>query len=144
MPSITAEFQDRQRIIFTARDRSMVNVRTMHEDGPVGFNSTELLLIALANCSLGTLMGHPLLAEKEVLRCEAMLHAEMQQNPVKVAHVFATFDLVVTDPGLLARAEELQDVACACPMCNTISAATPIRSEVRIRLGSIEPAAAPA
>ena len=53
-------------------------------------------------------------------------------------------DLVVTDPDLVGRAEELQDVACACPMCNTISAATPIRSEVRIRLGAVEPAAAPA
>ena len=72
MPRIVAEYQDRQRIVFTARDRSMVNVRTLREDGPVGFNSTELLLIALANCSLGTLLNHPLLLDREVMRCEAM------------------------------------------------------------------------
>lgn len=144
MPRIVAEYQDRQRIVFTARDRSMVNVRTLREDGPVGFNSTELLLIALANCSLGTLLNHPLLLDREVMRCEAMFNAEMQQNPSKVASVVGVIDLVVTDPALLAHTAELEAAACTCPMCNTISEATPIRTEIRMRLGAIDLVPSPA
>ncbi len=47
---------DDRRIVFDARGRALVNVRAGRDDGPLGFSSGELLLIALGNCALGTIM----------------------------------------------------------------------------------------
>lgn len=35
MPTVIADYQDRKRIVFSARERSQINVRTPREDGPV-------------------------------------------------------------------------------------------------------------
>ena len=63
MAQIRAEFQDGKRIVFTARERSFVNVRETRDEGPIGFSSSELLLMALGNCSLGILTNHDLLKD---------------------------------------------------------------------------------
>ncbi len=114
------EYQDRRRIIFTARGRSHVNVRETVEDGPLGYTSTELLLIVLGNCTLGALLNHDLLRDEEVVRAEATLDAEMARNPVRVSKINVQIDLEVADPSLLALSDELEAASCTCPICNTL------------------------
>lgn len=127
MPRVEADFQDRKRIVFTARGRSSVNVREALEDGPIGYSSTELLLIALANCQLGTLLGHELLKEADVISATAALEAGMASDPPRVASVDVDVKLVVRDPALLERRAELEAATCGCPMCNSVSATITVR-----------------
>lgn len=127
MPRVEAEFQDRKRIIFSARGRSSVNVRESLDDGPIGYSSTELLLIALANCQLGTLLGHDLLKDADVLSATAALEAGMAPDPPRVVTVDVDVKLVVRDPALLAHRAELEAATCGCPMCNSVSAAINVR-----------------
>lgn len=135
MPSfVTADFQDRERIVFTARGRASVNVRKQLEDGPVGYTSTELLLIALGNCSLGVLSNHPLLAEERLAVLRTELEAHLEPDPPRVVRVISNIEIVTENPELLERAHELEEIACRCPMCNSISAEKEVR--VNIRLGS--------
>lgn len=129
---VTADFQDRERIVFTARGRSTVNVRKQLEDGPVGFTSTELLLIALGNCSLGVLSNHPLLAEEKLHLLRANLEAHLEPDPPRVVRVINTVDIVAENEELLGRVAELEDIACMCPMCNSISAEKEVRVNLRI------------
>ena len=121
MPTVHADYQDRKRIVFTSRGRSHVNVREMVEDGPIGYSSVELLLIALGNCTLGALLNQDLLADVEVLRAEATLDAEIARNPVRVVSIEVDIDLEVADPAILDHRAELEALACTCPICNTLS-----------------------
>ena len=122
MPAlVTAEFQDRERILFTARGRAFVNVRRGVEDGPIGFSSTELLLIAIGNCSLGHLLSHPLLQDEELGKVTATFEGEIEREPTRVARIISTFRIEVGNPALLALADELSEIACACPMCNSVT-----------------------
>jgi uncharacterized OsmC-like protein len=121
-PQVQAEFVDRRRIVFTARERAFVNVRGAVADGPIGFSSTELLLIAVGNCSLGTLFGHELLKDADVHNIRAELRAPMAKEPTRVARIETRITAEVADPELLKRVAELEAVTCACPMCNSISA----------------------
>jgi uncharacterized OsmC-like protein len=132
MPRIEADFQERKRIVFTARGRSLVNVREALEDGPIGFSSTELLLIALGNCQLGTLLGHEALKEADVVSAKAALEAEVVPEPTRVATVVVNVDLVVRDAGLLERRAELEAATCGCPMCNSVSAAIHVVLDMRV------------
>ncbi len=132
MPRIDAEFQDRKRIVFSARGRSSVNVREALDDGPIGFSSTELLLIALANCQLGTLLGHDLLKDANVLSATAELEAVMASDPPRVAAVDVDVKLVVSDSSLLAHRAELETATCGCPMCNSVSAAITVRLAIGV------------
>ena len=119
MATVHADYQDRKRIVFTTRGRSQVNVREMLDDGPIGYSSTELLLVALGNCTLGWLLNHELLRDEEVLRAEATLDAEMARNPSRVASIDVRIDLEVAEPRLLSLQSELEAVSCSCPICNT-------------------------
>ncbi|MDA1148261.1 MAG: OsmC family protein, partial [Chloroflexi bacterium] len=110
-----------KRIVFTARGRSQVNVREAVDDGPLGYTSTELLLIALGNCTLGALLNQDRLKDVTVLRAEATLDAQMAQNPARVVSIVVDIDLEVADPALLAYRSELEALACTCPICNTLS-----------------------
>ncbi len=121
-PSVRAEFADRRRIVFTARERAFVNVREATADGPIGFTSTELLLIAVGNCALGTLFNHPLLKDVEVSNIRAELRATMAAEPSRVARIETVITAEVEDSELLASSAELEGIACACPMCNSLAA----------------------
>lgn len=121
MATVHADYQDRKRIVFTARGRSQVNVRETVEDGPIGYTSTELLLIALGNCTLGALLNQDLLSGVEVLRAEASLDAQMERNPARVVSITVDIDLEVADEAVLAHRAELEALACTCPICNTLS-----------------------
>jgi len=121
MATVHADYQDRKRIVFTARGREQVNVREMVEDGPVGYSSTELLLIALGNCTLGALLNQELLQGVEVLRAEATLDAEMVPNPARITKIDVAIELEVGDASVLERRAELEALACTCPLCNTLS-----------------------
>ena len=132
MPRVEAEFQDRKRIVFSARGRSSVNVRESLDDGPIGYSSTELLLIALANCQLGTLLGHELLKDANVLSATAVLEAGMAPDPPRVVTVDVDAKLVVTDSSLLAHRAELEAATCGCPMCNSVSCAINVRLTVEV------------
>jgi len=120
-PAVQAEFAERRRIVFTARGRGFVNVREAVADGPIGFSSTELLLIAVGNCSLGTLFNHALLKDAAVSNIRAELRATMATEPSRVARIETFITARVSDPGLLAHTAELEAVACACPMCNSLA-----------------------
>ena len=89
MATMHADYQDRERIVFTSRGRSFVNVRTKLDDGPIGYSSTELLLLALGNCTLGALLNQPLLTDVGVAHAEATLDAEMVPNPRAGASLIA-------------------------------------------------------
>ncbi len=121
MATVVADFQDRKRIVFTSRGRAQVNVREQREDGPVGFTSVELLLVALGNCVLGTLLNHELLRDAEVNHARASLDAEVARDPARVTKITVDVDLEVEDPALLQHREALEGGACACPICNTLS-----------------------
>jgi len=122
MTTVTAEFQERKRIVFSARGRSSVNVREEIADGPIGFSSAELLLIAVANCSLGTLLGHPLLANENVRSVNATLSAEFASDPPRIASIRSVVELDVENAALADRVKELEGIGCTCPMCNSLSA----------------------
>jgi uncharacterized OsmC-like protein len=121
MPTVHADYQDRKRIVFEARGRTQVNVREPADDGPVGYSSTELLLISLGNCTLGALLNQDLLADVEVLRAEATLDAEMARNPARVVKIDVDIDLEVADEAVLEHHADLEALACTCPICNTLS-----------------------
>jgi uncharacterized OsmC-like protein len=121
MPTVHADYQERQRIVFSARGRRQINVRETLEDGPVGYTSTELLLIALGNCTLGALLNQPLLNDVAVTRAEATLDAETARNPSRVVRIDVSIDLEVEDPAILEHRAELEALACTCPICNTLS-----------------------
>jgi uncharacterized OsmC-like protein len=106
----------------------------------IGYTSTELLLVALGNCTLGALLNQPLLKEAEVTRAEAHLDATMAQNPSRVVKIEVAIDLDVTDPGLMAHRDELEALACTCPICNTLSSVE-INSTLNLRV--VEPAREP-
>ena len=139
MPKVEAEFQDRKRIIFTTRERSFVNVRETVEDGPIGFSSGELLLIALGNCSLGTLLNHDLLKDVPVRKVHATLESEGERNPSRISKIKVTLELEVDDPALLARHDTLERAADSCPIGNTLRFKPEI--ELELRMKAPEPAA---
>ena len=139
MATVHADYQDRKRIVFTARGRSQVNVREMVDDGPIGYSSTELLLIALGNCTLGALLNQELLEDAEVLRAEATLDAEMARNPARVVRIDVELDVEVADPAILEHHVELEALACTCPICNTLSN---VEISSKLRLTAREPAIA--
>ncbi len=123
MATVTADYQDRRRIVFNARGREYVNVREASHDGtgPVGYSSTELLLIALGNCSLGALLNHELLANSPVTRAFATLDAWMVPNPTRVDQILVHVELDVDDSAILEQFEALEVASCACPICNTLA-----------------------
>lgn len=117
---VEAEFQERKRIVFTARERSSVNVRLESADGgPVGFTSYELLLTALANCTLGVVMGHGSLADLPVTGCRAVVEATAARAPSRVAAINVRVEVEV-DGGDERLQETLQRVAESCPVGNTL------------------------
>ena len=139
MATVHADYQDRKRIVFTSRGRSQVNVREAVEDGPIGYTSTELLLVALGNCTLGALLNQDLLKDVEVLRAEATLDAQMAKNPARVVSIEVDIDLEVADASVLAHRAELEALACTCPICNTLSNVE-IVSRLRLTAGEPVPA----
>ena len=127
--SIRAEFQEGERVLFTARDRSMVNVRrATGADGPIGFTSMELLMIGFGNCTLGILMGQDAMKSLPIGRVSADITAEMQPEPPRIATLDAHIRIETTDPeGLAANLTEIQAAVCRCPACNSLNADKQIR-----------------
>lgn len=134
-PSVRAEFAERRRIVFTARERAFVNVRESAADGPIGFTSTELLLIAVGNCSLGWLFNHPLLKEQDISNIRAELRATMASDPSRVTRIETLITAEVADPELLKHVAELETIACTCPMCNSLSAEKVVSVRLEPRRG---------
>ena len=131
--TVHAEFQQRDRIIFRARGRSSVNTRRMLDDGPVGYTSTELLLIALGNCSLGWLSNNALLADEPLRIVTARIEAEgATEGPPRVLKISLDIELEVTNPELLDRVAELEAIACTCPVCNSVIAEKEVRLTLRL------------
>lgn len=121
MATVTADYQDRKRVVFHTRGREFINVRELAADGgPTDFSSVELLLIALGNCTLGALLNHQLLKDEEVTRAYATLDAKMAQFPTRVEHIDVAIELEVTDPALMEHYASLEVDSCTCPLCNTL------------------------
>jgi uncharacterized OsmC-like protein len=117
---VRAEFQDRRHIVFTARERSTINVRGDSADGgPVGFTSHELLLIALANCTLGVVMNHETLRERVVRSCTAVIDADTARAPARIEKINVRVEVDVEGGDDRLR-QTLQRVAESCPVGNTL------------------------
>jgi len=129
---VRAEFQEGERVVFSARDRSIVNVRRASADGgPLGFTSMELLMIAFGNCTLGTLMGQDAMKEAEIGRVVADITGEMQEEPARIASLVANIRVETTDPeALAAKLPELEAAVCRCPSCNSLNADKQIRLSI--------------
>ncbi len=123
MATMNVEFQDGERIVFEARRRATVNVRAAGDDGqPIGFTSFELLLAALANCTLGTVRGHESLNGVPVRGLRATLEAEPATAPSRVARITVRIDLDIdgAEPGGGRLGQTLARAAGACPVGNTL------------------------
>lgn len=133
MATVTAEYVDRHHVDFEARGRSFTNVRALDADGgPTGFSSVELLLIALGNCTLGSLLNHQLLQDAEVVRAAATLDARMAEFPARVEHIDVAITLEVTDEALLGHYPALEVDSCACPICNTLDGKVTSSLDLRV------------
>jgi uncharacterized OsmC-like protein len=122
MATVTADYQDRKRVVFNTRGREFINVReTAPDGGPTDFSSVELLLIALGNCTLGALLNHELLTDAPVSRAYATLDAQMAKFPTRVEHITVDIELEVGDPDLMQHYETLSVDSCTCPLCNTLA-----------------------
>jgi len=130
---VEARFHERKRIEFTARERAMINVRVESADGgPLGFTSYELLLIALANCSMGVVMNHESLKEANVRSFTATLEAEPTTAPARLEKITIRLDLDVAG-GDERLQQTLQRVAEACPIGNTLRSAPEIAVQLSVR-----------
>lgn len=129
---VDAEFQEGERIVFSARDRSFVNVRrATGDDGPLGFNSMELLMIGWGNCTLGILMGQDPMKDLPIGRVTSHITGEMQADPPRLASLTADIRVETTEPeALAARLDELQAAVCRCPACNSLNAEKQVRISI--------------
>lgn len=134
MARVEAESFDGKRVVFTARGRSFVNVRETLPDGPIGYSSIELLLIALSNCTMGVLLGHDLLKDVPIKSLKIAMDSQGESNPSRVAKIMATIDLEVDDTTLAERRETLQRVIDNCPVGNTLRFSPEVSLELRIKV----------
>ncbi|MCK9487733.1 MAG: hypothetical protein M0R73_13760 [Dehalococcoidia bacterium] len=133
MVTVTAEYVDRHHVDFEARGRTFTNVRAQASDGgPTDFTSVELLLIALGNCTLGSLLNHQLLKDAEVVHASASLDARMAEFPVRVEHIDVALRIEVTDQALLEHHAALSVDSCACPLCNTLEGTVTSTLDLRV------------
>jgi uncharacterized OsmC-like protein len=117
---VVAEFQQPERIVFSARERGQINVRVESADGgPVGFTSFELLLIALANCTLGVVMHHDSLKGRVVRSCRAVIDGRAARAPSRLDEIRVAVELDVEGGDETLRTV-LQRVAESCPVGNTL------------------------
>jgi uncharacterized OsmC-like protein len=129
---VEAQFQERKRIVFTARERALTNVRVESADGgPVGYTSFELLLIALANCTLGVVLGHDSLKDVDVRDLRIVLDAVSGRAPSRVEEINVRVELDVDGSNDRLR-ETLQRVADACPVGNTLRLPTTVNVELAL------------
>jgi uncharacterized OsmC-like protein len=139
---VEAEFQERKRIVFTARERSSVNVRVNSADGgPVGYTSYEMLLMALANCTLGVVMGHESLAELTVTGCRAVIESTIARAPSRVDSITVRVEVDV-EGGDERLQQTLERVADSCPVGNTLKNPPQINVQLVINEGRVPPVAA--
>jgi uncharacterized OsmC-like protein len=132
---VEAEFQERKRIVFSARERAAVNVRVESADGgPVGYTSYEMLLMALANCTLGVVMGHESLKDLPVSGLRATLEATSARGPSRIDGITVRLELDV-EGGDERLQRTLQRVADACPIGNTLK--HPPRIDVELVLNGV-------
>lgn len=130
---IEARFHERKRIEFTARERATINVRVESADGgPLGFTSFELLLIALANCSMGVVMNHESLKRANVRGFTATLEGEPGMAPARLEKITVRLNLDV-EGGDERLQQTLQRVAEACPVGNTLRSAPEIAIQLSVR-----------
>ena len=132
MADMQAEFLPGKRVLFTARGRTQVNAREVLPDGPIGYSSAELLLIALANCSLGILTSHELMKDVAYRNCTATLSCDTLQNPSRFDNFRVVISLEVDDPALLERQPTLERVAGHCPVGNTLSGGAQVNVQLRM------------
>jgi len=56
----------------------------LHDGAPIGFVSGEFLLMALGNCSLVTLINHPLFGRISVNKITPLLGSSWKINPNRI------------------------------------------------------------
>jgi hypothetical protein len=135
---VEAEFLPGKRVLFAARGRAQVNARDTLPDGPIGYSSSELLLIALTNCTLGILTNHELLKDVPFRRCVATAECDSLQNPSRFDNFRVVIDLEVDDPALLARQPALERAAGHCPVGNTLDGGASVNVTLRMSVAGAE------
>lgn len=122
MPTVSATSypRDGRRIIFAARGRSLVNVRETRDDGPLGFSSGELLLIALGNCALGTILESPDFEDVNVSRVELVLHSDPEKEPYRLGPITLEIAMEGERDLLDERKPTIEALARNCPIANTL------------------------
>lgn len=139
---VEAEFQERKRIVFTARERSSVNVRVESADGgPVGYTSYEMLLMALANCTLGVVMNHESLKDLPVTGCRTVIDATSARAPSRVDSITVRVEVDV-EGGDERLQQTLERVADSCPVGNTLKNPPQINVQLVINESRPQPVAA--
>ena len=133
MAKVTAEAHpsEGRRIVFSARTRSFVNVREQREVGAIGFTSGEMLLMALGNCTLGTVMESSLVSEAAVDRMTISLDAPAVRNPTRLPAAKVVIELATDDPALKRKDAALTQLTSTCPIANTVSGAMDLISRCR-------------
>jgi uncharacterized OsmC-like protein len=137
MAKVTAEAYPKQgrQIVFNARARAFVNVREKREDGAIGFTSGEMLLMALGNCALGTVMESTLVSGAVVERMTISLDAPVVRNPTRLPAAKVVIELATDDPALKGKDAELTELATTCPIANTVSDAMALDIQVNVAPG---------
>lgn len=101
-------------------------MRETRDDGPLGFSSGEMLLIALGNCALGTIMESPDLEGVDISRIELILRSDPEKEPYQLGPI--TLEIAVEgDPVRLnERKPMIEALARNCPIANTLRSAPSI------------------
>lgn len=134
MLSITAEMVEGGALRFAAGERTFVNVRETSDGLSPGFRSGELLLMALANCLVGTLLQHQSLREAQVESVVAQLDAHDTPAPRRYERIGVT--VTIRGKGLQPLEERLNRVAGACTIGRTLE--SPVELDVRVRVAEPE------
>jgi uncharacterized OsmC-like protein len=132
MARVVAELVEGKRIVFTARGRSQVNVREIGADGqPIGFTSVELLLMALANCTLGEVSNSPALAAVDAANLRVTLESSMAREPLRVGRIDVTVEVEGPGPAVEGASDGLLASSSGCPVANTLRFSPEIEVKVR-------------
>ena len=133
MVHVDVQFNSASQVDFTARGRQLTNNRQPAADGPVGFTSMELLLIALGNCAIGTLLSQEPLRTTTVRSVTASIDGEMAHEPTRLRRIEMSVELTIDDASVLDHHSALEAATEHCPVGNTLRGAVEVATTLRLK-----------
>ena len=128
----TIDFKDGLLVEFSARGRNFANDRAKSDDGPVGFNSGELILLALSNCALGVLCEDERMQSTNIRRVTVNSRSEVAQDPTRIVKLSLGIDIETDDGGEYLSVTDLTNIALNCPVANSLRQPPVIDIDIRI------------